>query len=465
MKKIPFLILFAFCLTTVLSGIFLCSPVTFAVDTQQSEIISIGDENTFADYINGVKTFEDGVTVQLTKDLDMRNITLTSTLGTADKPFVGTFDGKGYKISNLVIDLTEKEDATLFAGLFGFVSGSVDDSGRFVNSQIKNVKIENITFRLASNVGVSVGALVGRAEHTSITNVEISNSDVLLQQKQTDESFANYDFGSDIDFGGVAGVLKDSTMNFVISRPKFRQWKFAKNNNRVSNFGGLVGRISSSQISFCVVETDFDADFEQSYDGTASIGGIVGQAEQSDSCIVDIALKSNFIISGTNTNGIVKSGLVAGSVSNSAPARGNISFVTYQSNINRIFGDNNYKYSDEVDFDFIRVSTHSLSPLERENGQYPYFSEQAWHPLYGAWDFDTVWYVDEQTGEINLQYFNNSLSLSAVTNTDSSTESLIFKGIAIKNNGAEVSRNNFKYGDEVRISFDFNTFSETLQES
>ena len=83
--------------------------------------------------VNSGNSF-DGMTLELTQDIDLDNHEWTP-IGSADKAFAGTFDGKNYTISNLKI--TKGLGNTVSnnsVGLFGYtVSPSV----------IKNIKIIN----------------------------------------------------------------------------------------------------------------------------------------------------------------------------------------------------------------------------------------------------------------------------------------------------------------------------------
>ena len=143
------IILFIFCLTFTFGGIF-NSFVGYAnADTANVRTIEIGGVNSDGDdaatqlmyYINTFGT--DGVTndnIVLTSDVDMSGVVLTKALGTKETPFEGTFNGNGYKISNLTINLRiDMTDATVaasqYAGLFGYVKGATIENVEFAGNE------------------------------------------------------------------------------------------------------------------------------------------------------------------------------------------------------------------------------------------------------------------------------------------------------------------------------------------
>lgn len=108
-----------------------------------------------------------GVNFVMTKDIDMADVTDWSGI----KNFEGTFDGNGYKISNL----------TGTQGLFNITSGA----------EVKNLELENLNINSTSS---KVGGLVGNAINTNLTNIKLSGSVIST--------------GSQV--GGLAGYFSDS---------------------------------------------------------------------------------------------------------------------------------------------------------------------------------------------------------------------------------------------------------------
>ena len=123
-----------------------------------------------------------GKTFNLVEDVDMSNVTVWNPIGRKNFVFSGTFNGQGYKISNLC------SAGSGFVGLFGYVSGSsakvyqvavVDSSWYTTNNEVGAIAgvIANgaIIEQCYSESGISggdyVGGIVGRSTSTStITN-------------------------------------------------------------------------------------------------------------------------------------------------------------------------------------------------------------------------------------------------------------------------------------------------------
>ena len=102
-----------------------------------------GLKNIAAEINAGVATDRD---IVLSEDIDLNATRAESNwtpIGTSTHPFVGTFDGKGFKVSNLVID--------------GGSSSNIGFFGVTQNGEIKNLVIENAKVSGRLNVGVVAG--------------------------------------------------------------------------------------------------------------------------------------------------------------------------------------------------------------------------------------------------------------------------------------------------------------------
>lgn len=104
------------------------------------------------------------VYVVLTADIDLEQEDWIS-IGTSSNPFTGTFDGKGYTISNLWC---------YERGLFGYTStGNYVDFGKTGRATIKNLTLNGVEVYNQSNN--AVGGLVGQAgQNTEISDVTVT---------------------------------------------------------------------------------------------------------------------------------------------------------------------------------------------------------------------------------------------------------------------------------------------------
>ena len=135
-----------------------------------------------AEQVNSGKDNFTGKTICLEGDIDLTNIKRNETwapIGTAENPFNGTFDGKGYTIKNLNIVETEAKEGKAYLGFFGYAK----------DAKIKNVTFENVNINVAcldiDHSQGHIGAVAGSLEGTStIENVTVKG-DVKVESTVT----------------------------------------------------------------------------------------------------------------------------------------------------------------------------------------------------------------------------------------------------------------------------------------
>lgn len=177
------------------------------------------------------------------------------------KAFKGTFDGKGHKVSNLYIDVTGSAggDSGGCRGLFGQTE----------DATISNLTLENISIvTTRPNVYYKVGALVGYAQSTAISNVQVESGAIDLTSNAAD-------IGGWYT-GGIAGCYSGTMTNCV-------------NNASVKSgslVGGLIGQTyytssaqtgSAIQILRCANYGEIFAKDSKTTSTSFAAGGIVGQ--------------------------------------------------------------------------------------------------------------------------------------------------------------------------------------------
>ncbi|MCQ2608378.1 MAG: InlB B-repeat-containing protein [Bacteroidales bacterium] len=131
----------------------ICDTITLTKNaTGEFEIGSAQDLLTFAYYVNEDEGHEDAKAI-LTADIDLKDITIVP-MGTETNPFVGSFNGAGHHISNMVIDNQTKEAQ----GLFGYVGDAC---------AISNVVIDNsCSIKAKSKSAALVGVVAGSGDIT-----------------------------------------------------------------------------------------------------------------------------------------------------------------------------------------------------------------------------------------------------------------------------------------------------------
>lgn len=138
---------------------------------------------------------------ELGGNIDFANIAFSSPFGSVSKTFSGTFDGKGYTLSNI-----EFETVTGNLGIFAYVS-----KGTIKNLNISNVKIGTSTERLVTQYAAKIGVLAGYVSSADavIENISINMVEIFVTSSST------YQFYVGGVFGDLRSVAKNITQNNV----------------------------------------------------------------------------------------------------------------------------------------------------------------------------------------------------------------------------------------------------------
>ncbi len=202
-----------------------------------------------------------------TDDIDEEIIVLDTSLDTSWQPignasdyFTGNFDGGGYTISNLWVNIVAVS-GDIYAGLFGYTNGNV---------QIKNVGILSGSIYASSSSYSYSGGLVGRARPAlTITNSYFSG-----------EIFS-FSSSSSTSGGLVGRVDGDLTITSSYLTPDSEIFSFSSSSSTYS--GGLVGRIDNA----LVIKNSYFAGEIFCHPSTHYLsGGFVGAATASTSVTI-----------------------------------------------------------------------------------------------------------------------------------------------------------------------------------
>ncbi|MCW1907896.1 MAG: fibronectin type III domain-containing protein [Candidatus Saccharibacteria bacterium] len=176
----------------------------------------------------------------VTQDIDCSGVTFTP-IGNSSTPFTGHFDGDGFTVSDLTINLP----TTDYIGLFGAADGAT----------IKDINLygANITGQ------VRVGAIVGHALNTTdISHVTINATTVIGQQY----------------VGGLVGALNDSMLNYGQAAVDQVSGSRAGLSTAVK-IGGAVGLTDNSTVNKSFVTGTVTGNNLGS--ASDSVGGFVGE--------------------------------------------------------------------------------------------------------------------------------------------------------------------------------------------
>ncbi len=172
-------------------------------------------------------------------------------IGTNSKPFMGTFDGNGNKITNLTINCDTARDQGLF--------GNIGSGG-----EVKNLGVTGVSVSGQDYVGGVVGYVDGGTVQSCYTTGSISGQDYV---------------------GGVVGYIADDVIENCYS---------TGNVSGTDYVGGVVGYVSSSTVQNCYNTG--------SVSGTNYVGGVVGYVSSST---VQNNVALNYSVSGSSDVGRV----------------------------------------------------------------------------------------------------------------------------------------------------------------
>ena len=252
------------------------------------QIATAEDLTNLANFTNNGKLT--GKCYVLTGDIDLQGKAFTP-IGTAENPFKGIFDGKGYTIRNFAINWSDDKNG---AGLFGFAEGTPNaaykelsdvwtaEKSQFSESKIaqenydtviENVNIAGLTMTTTST-GRYGGAVVGIAKNIYIVNCRVSETAI-------------------VGFKGIGGVV-GSLDGSIVKNCSTNSDVSVKSISAGYNIGGIVGATSytNSGLSSAIINCDNYASVRM--DTTANdgyIGGIVGMA-QNGHCDVIVGCKN-----------------------------------------------------------------------------------------------------------------------------------------------------------------------------
>lgn len=321
-------------------------------------------------------------------------------------PFSGVFDGNGYAINGMRIDvkqvpdLTVVENGSMHVGFFASVSGTVRNLS--INGSM-NVGSDSIVLHL--HYTVCAGTIAGSVSGT----IDNCHSDTIITAKIE---------AGNVSVGGIAGqssggIISNSSSSSDISNEKTNVSTINYYGNECGEFAGIVGTSNNSTISFCYNKGNIHGLEYQTgnyhYNSGASswwsyynfylnISGISNGSASINDCfnIGDISITDN------NTRNDTKHGKCAGisiwptSLNNSY----NIGHVT--SNISNISGC--YAVSDRTSTFCYYLSgtgvqsagTTELSSalLKRENS-------------FNGFDFENIWTIIEDSSYVYPQLRNN----------------------------------------------------------
>jgi uncharacterized repeat protein (TIGR02543 family) len=197
----------------------------------------------YANRVNSSSSYS-GICAKLTADIDLGDNPWEPIGKSSSYKFAGTFDGGGYTIKGLNIDIT----STGYVGLFGYVNGSNGTTGLAL---IKNLTVEGKVVGGSAYSGY-VGAIVGYAYNCGIENCH--------NKASVSNTLGAPGIGGVVGYLYNGGYIKNSSNHGAVT---------AENSENVGGLAGWTNVYSSN------------ATVTQSYNsgtvvGKAKVGGVLG---------------------------------------------------------------------------------------------------------------------------------------------------------------------------------------------
>ncbi len=238
----------------------------------------------FSCYVTNNQQTAKSYNAELTRSIDMKidgekKLFIPIAAGGGSNKYEGTFDGKGYTISNLFIQGSQIKQVTNGAQNIGFV-GVLSGKGKITRLTLENVEILAAVSAGSNGLSgnpVSVGSFVGWQEGGTLENCVASGTIISSGDKNR--------------VGGISGNVKTATITNCVSTVNITATGYD------THVGGIVGAIRNNgtvNLSSCAYAG------ESLSSSGGSVGGIAGNYENTGGKVTT----SNVFYSSTEYGGI-----------------------------------------------------------------------------------------------------------------------------------------------------------------
>lgn len=432
MKKIfAFLLTCSFAILALTPLAFMGGGVSQTANAE-NEVIEISSATQLQEVANNVNEGNNdyaGITISLGWDIELTQS--WTPIGTVGKPFRGTFDGNGYTISNITID-----GEFTYQGLFGYTNGAT----------IKNLNIAGSYYSAFATLDeVYAGVLVGNAVNTQIQDCEINASAESLTVTNK------------VTFGAVAGRTDGGSVTNVLNyMPIDLQINLL--NIYTVKVGGAIGVVDNTSLTKVANFGAITAG-EKNNSSSVYVGGLVGEIQGSLSKLKDCVSGSSIDVSNVNAENYLAASVVANIAS--APDAGNISSVAfYETDYDMFANQGGYTFINQGTNDYVMRVTRGVLSAQDFYASPSYAFEISgttynfmWNEDTANWDFENTYVMvsNGSTNELRLQIFQNfDISLAAALDS----------GNLLQMSG-EGEMLNVPYGEDAILQFTFRDQSQS----
>ena len=229
-----------------------------------------------------------GETFKQTDDIDMASAGAFAGIGvysdnpTAGTPFAGSYDGQGYKISNITMTVRK------YGGIFNQVNGGT----------IKNLTVENISVPADASGEYGYGIVGNAGNGATLTNL-VAEGSFGSAEKPGTHNMAG--IAIRLSGGGAGTLVKDCTNNAAIYG----------NYTKLAGISALTQyKVTGGAVTFDGCANNGDLYLSRSTTGVTGFAGIVGYVEE-ETILVNCSNTGslNNTVSGANTD---KNGALVG---------------------------------------------------------------------------------------------------------------------------------------------------------
>lgn len=230
--------------------------------------------------LNAIRDNLDGKYI-LTNDIDVASISDWAPIGSDAEPFTGIFDGNGYSVQNLKINIYSDTTDSYYVGLFGAIDNAI----------VANVCIENADFMIDYPYETSypTGIVAGFCSDSKILNCSSSGK-------------IESTLGGGFDVGGIVGIVYGTNGSLVENCVSSAHISIIGKDEGSFNFpmghltivGGIAGTVYENNIvSKCFYKGNIN--IQPLYN--ARTGGIVGAAHN-NAPVIDCANTGDIYVNG-----------------------------------------------------------------------------------------------------------------------------------------------------------------------
>lgn len=286
-------------------------------------ISTLDDLKALADSVKtGAGTYASACYIQTE---DISNAALVDHIGTAARPFKGTYNGNGKKISGISFSAPTKEEGH---GLFGTVSGG---------ALIENLIIDGFSSTLTEDCQ---GAFVGILSDATIDGCRLEGSKLTFSASQAGGIVGNVGNGAivngcsvstSIESSGntVGGVVGNATLNAAGSSILIDKCSFTGDITAEYNIGGIIAYASATsgkgvRIINCVSHDSRMTANSYPSNFYVRIGGILGGVDKASTVNVDVYNSCSYNLKLSSTKSAEKTYALAGILGSHYGASGTI---------------------------------------------------------------------------------------------------------------------------------------------